>query len=186
MATVGGNGRAAPDPLRRLRRDDGRLGAGPDPLGRRYSGRRFVIGGAMALMVLWGTLSGAFLAWRARYEALRDFGARRIASQVEPLAGEVPPGVSPASWRGAVADTRAMLDAVTASGLLDRPAMERLGDDLRARVGRVRGHPELARTELRRLWDEMEARAGPVLTRPSSRPPHCPRRPSLLARHDGP
>jgi hypothetical protein len=154
----------------------------PRAQGPRLSGRRFVAAGVVALLVLWGALYVAFRDWRARHRALAEFGRAAVAPAVEPLAGLRPPGVDPADWSRAVADTRAMLVALTASGLLDRPRMEALRDELRGRVARARD--ETAVETLRSLWDDMEARAGPVLTRKAERPPHPPPRPAILARRD--
>lgn len=153
------------------------------------SGRRFVIAGVIATLLIWGAVYAAFLYWRATYRALAEFGANQVAPLVDPLAEQVPPGVDPTAWKSAVADTRALLVALTGAGLLDRPQMEALRADVAARVARAT--PETARAELTRLWDDIEARAGPAVAPDLDSPPPGsrqamrhprPPRPSLLAR----
>jgi hypothetical protein len=147
-------------------------------LGPARSGRRFVIGAVVVIAVLWGTLFLVFREWRTRHRELAAFGASEVATVVDPLTGRVPPGVDAKRWRRAVADTHAMLVAATASGTLDRPAMEHLRDDLRGRLARTT--PDTAISDLSRLWDEMQDAVGPILTGRASRPPFCPPRPLLL------
>jgi hypothetical protein len=172
----------------------------PDDLARRSalkdeasaSGRRFVIAGLIATAVIWGGVYLAFLYWRATYRALAEFGAAEVAPLVDPLSDRVPPGVDPAAWTSAVADTHAMLVALTGAGLLDRTQMEALRSDVAARVARASaGSP---REEMARLWDDMEARAGPAIAPDESSPPPGsrqaarhprPKRPSLLKRATG-
>ena len=150
----------------------------PLDLGSGSSGRRFVIAGVLVIFVLWGVLFWIFQDWRARHRALSLFGATEVATVVNPLTETVPPGVDPKTWKAAVADTRMMLETVTASGMLDRKAMEQLRDDLRARVART--SPETAIGTLSKLWDEMQAKAGPILMGRPSRPPFPPPRPKIL------
>lgn len=154
------------------------LGPGAEALGPPRSGRRFVIVAVVAIAALWGTLFLVFRDWRTRHRDLAAFGAREVATLVDPLAGRVPATVEPKAWRAAVADTHAMLETLTASGLLDRAAMEGLRDDLRERFATTT--PETAAADLSRLWDEMQAKAGPVLAGRSSRPPYPPSRPKVL------
>ncbi len=151
------------------------------------SGRRFVVAGIIATLLIWGAVYLAFLYWRATYRTLAEFGASQVAPLVDPLADRVPPGVDPASWKSAVADTHAMLVALTGAGLLDRPRMEALRTDVAARVARAT--PETARAELTRLWDDIESRAGPAVAPDDAPPPPGsrqalrhprPRRPELL------
>jgi hypothetical protein len=155
-----------------------RLDGVAQALGRGYSGRWVVAFGIIALAVVWGVLYVAFLQWRARHQALAAFGRIEVAPVVEPLAKLRPPGVEEPEWQQSVADTRAMLDAVTGAGLLDRAGLEALRDELRGRIATAT--PESAIATLRSIWDDMERRAGPVLTRDPDRPPHPPRRPELL------
>lgn len=162
---------------------------GPDALARRAaleeessaSGRRFVIAGVIATLLIWGAVYLAFLYWRGRYRALAEFGASQVAPLVDPLADRVPPGVEPDAWRGAVADTRGMLLALTGAGVLDRSQMELLRDEVAARVARATT-PGSARDELTALWDQMEREAGPVIA-PDVDPPPGPRH---AARHPRP
>ncbi len=151
------------------------------------SGRRFVVAGIVATLLIWGAVYLAFLYWRATYRALAEFGANQVAPLVDPMAERVPPGVEPGAWKSAVADTHALLVALTGAGLLDRPTMEALRADVAARVARAT--PESARAELTRLWDDIEARAGPAVAPDDAPPPPGsrqaarhprPRRPELL------
>jgi len=150
------------------------------------SGRGFVIGGVIGVLVIWGAVYLGFLAWRTDYRARAEYGATQVAPLVDPLADRVPPGVDPASWRQAVADTHAMLVALTGSGMLERP-MEALRTEIAALV--VRSTPATAQHELTALWDDLERKAGPLiapdLTPPSPGTKHAarhprPARPELL------
>jgi hypothetical protein len=131
----------------------------------RHSGRRFVIGAIVAILAIWGTLYLAFRDWRARHNALADFGRQEVAAAVDPLAEAVPPGVSPAEWREAVADTHRAIAEVMAYGL-SRASMVELRDDLALRVARAR--PETSRDTLSRIWDET---AGLAKLREGTRKP---------------
>jgi hypothetical protein len=188
MASIGnGHGDGHPRTTRRWGLDDLRRRPALDDEPS-ASGRRFVIAGIVAILLIWGAVYLAFLYWRATYRALAEFGAAQVAPLVDPLAERVPPGVEPAAWKSAVADTHAMLLALTGAGLLDRPGMEALRDDVAARVARATS-PESARAELTNLWDDVEAKAGPAIapdvnppppgSRQASRHPR-PRRPELL------
>jgi hypothetical protein len=146
-----------------------RIRASGHPAGEgAVSGRRVVIAGALATLAIAGAVYIAFLGWRARYRALAEFGATRVAPLVEPLAGRVPPGVDPGAWRLAVEDTRGMLVALTGAGVLDRAQMEGLRAEVADRVARAT--PATAVGELAALWDDLERRAGPVLA-PDVTPP---------------
>ena len=185
MTTVGeghgGNGH----PARRWKPDDLAPGRPPDD-DRSVSGRRFVIAGVIVVLVIWGAVTLGFRSWRANYEALAAFGATQVAPLVDPLADRVPPGVDPLAWRKAVADTHAMLLALTGSALLDRPTMDALRDQIAALAARAT--PETARRELIALWDDLERKAGPVIapdTEPAPNSRHAarhprPARPDLL------
>lgn len=146
-------------PVRRLRVDS-TAGVG---LTSTYSGRRFVTVAVLTVLVAWGSLYLVFRGWRARVLARAAYGAREVAPTVDPLARMVPEGVRPDDWREAVQQTHALLVALTAANLLDRPQMQALRDELAARVAGAR--PETARRVLKSVWDDMCARAGPVLAR---------------------
>jgi hypothetical protein len=122
-----------------------------------------VVGAGLGLAALAAGLALAFGAWRGRQRALAEFGAREVAPLVEPLAEAVPPGVGPAQWRRTVESGRALLVALAASGALERPALERLAGELRARVAGAT--PGRSAGVLGGIWTDLEDRAGPVLTR---------------------
>jgi hypothetical protein len=140
-----------------------------------------VIAGVVVTLVIWGAVYLAFLYWRATYRALAEFGAAQVAPLVDPLADRVPTGIDPSAWKSAVADTHAMLVALTGAGLLDRAQMEALRADVAARAARAT--PESARDELSRLWDAIEARAGPAVAPDVDTPPPGSRQ---AARHPRP
>lgn len=123
-----GNGAAGRDPARNLR-FDGPRGAG-EILGRWYSGRRFVVGAVLGLLLVAGGLGLAFRAWREGYRRRAAFGAGRVAPSILPLAGTVPPGVELADWAHAVAQVRDLIVAVTRSNLMGRAQMESLRAEL--------------------------------------------------------
>jgi hypothetical protein len=151
------------------------------PLDGSASGRRFVIAGLLATLVIVGAVYLAFLDWRTRYRALAEFGATEIAPLVDPLAVRVPQGIDPLAWRRAVDDTHAMLVALTGAGVLDRPQIEAMRVEIASRAARAT--PATARGELIALWDDLERRAGPVLA-PDVGPP--PRGSRHTARHPRP
>jgi hypothetical protein len=171
MVTVW-NGNAGNRPVRRLRFDgyppnlERQTTARPRVGG--HSGRRAVIAVVLAIMVLAGGLALAFRDWRIRYRARAAFGARQVASAIDPLAELVPPGFSRGAWRRTVAEAHAMLVTLTASNMLDLSDMYALRADLAARVRRAR--PETARADLAALWDELARRAGPNLVKRHPRP----------------
>jgi hypothetical protein len=183
---TGGHGDGHPRATRRWDLDDLKRRSAVDEAST--SGRRFVVAGVVATLLIWGAVYLAFLYWRSTYRALAEFGANQVAPLVDPLAERVPPGVDAEAWRSAVADTHAMLLALTGAGLLDRQRMEALRDDVAARVARATS-PESARAELTKLWDDIEARAGPAVAPDDAPPPPGsrqaarhprPRRPELL------
>jgi hypothetical protein len=171
MVTVW-NGNAGNRPVRRLRFDgyspNQERGATARPRVAGHSGRRAVIAAVLMIMVLAGGLALAFRDWRIRYRTRADFGARQVASAIDPLAELVPPGISQRAWRRTVAEAHAMLVTLTASNMLDLSDMSALRADLIARVRRAR--PETARAELATLWDELARRAGPNLVKRHPRP----------------
>jgi hypothetical protein len=136
------------------------------------SGRVFVAGLIVTILVLWGSLFLTFRLWKSSYRERAEFGAQVIAPAIDPLAAVVPPDVGPEAWHQAVADTHAMLVTVSGSNLLDRPEMTALGEKIRAQVASA--HPETARDSLAQLWDEMERQAGPVVTEHHARPKLLP------------
>jgi hypothetical protein len=173
------NGNPGNRPTRRLRFDD----YPTEPVKVRqpevagHSGRRAVIGGVLAILIVAGGLATVFRDWRARYRERADFGAGQVATAIDALSGVVPPDVPRDAWRRAVADTHAMLVTLTASNMLDLDQMRSLRDEIATRVARTR--PETARDGLAALWDDLADRAGPILAK------HHPR-PGLLSRTNRP
>lgn len=133
------------------------------------SGRRAVVALVATVLALWLGLDLAFRAWKARYDALAGFGASKVAPAIDPLAEMIPPDISPSDWRAAVADTHAMLLALTGAGVLDQSQMDQLRQDVADRVARAR--PETALKTLANLWDDLERKAGPVIAPDLTPPP---------------
>jgi hypothetical protein len=137
------------------------------------SGRKFVIGGIIVILLVWGVIFLAFQAWRANYEALAEYGATQIAPLVDSLTTKNPPGVEPKEWKQAIDDTHGMLLALTGSGLLERKTMEDLRNALSAIVEKAT--PDTVRKDLTDFWNSLERKAGPVISpvvtpvRPGSR-----------------
>ncbi len=187
MASVG-NGQGGGNGHSSQRWDTGDQGSRPRPRSNEgtVSGRRFVIAGVVTVLLIWGAVSLGFRAWRANYEALAAYGATEVAPVIDSLADRVPPGIDPAAWRQAVADTHAMLLALTGASLLDRPAMEALRAEISALV--ARSTPETAQHDLTGLWEDLERKAGPVIAPDTDPPPNArhaarnprPARPELL------
>ena len=158
----------------------------------RASGRRAVVVLVAAVLTLWLGLDLAFRGWKARYRALAEFGASRVAPAIDPLASTNPPDVPTLEWQAAVADTHAMLLALTGSGVLGESQMDDLRRDIAARVARAR--PETALKALANLWDDLERKAGPVIapdrvppppnSRHAARNPRPPR-PKILGHDHG-
>jgi hypothetical protein len=159
-------------PVRRSRRRTDRTRPERDDGG--HSGRVFVTIAVVVILVLWGSLFLAFRLWRSNYRERAEFGANVMATAIDPLVALVPPDVTPEVWREAVADTHAMLLAVSGSNLLDRNQMAALGAKISGRVASAR--PETARETLAEVWDEMEYQAGPVVTEHHARPKVLPPR----------
>jgi hypothetical protein len=123
----------------------------------------------VVILLFWFALDQAFRAWKTHYQALAAYGANRVAPVIDPLAETLPPDVPPTDWRVAVADTHAMLVALTGAGVLDETQMDDLRRDIAARVASA--HPETARQTLADLWNDLEKRAGPLLTSDPIPPP---------------
>ena len=151
---------------------------------RSFSGRATVAAFALAVLALWGSLEWAFRAWRADFEARATFGATAVAPTVDPLADLGPPGIPPEAWRQAVADTHAILLALTTSGWLDRPALETLQRRLTEQVAQAKAHPATAQAVLTTIWDDLARDAGPAIT-PDQGPPPPPGS-RLASRHPRP
>ncbi len=132
------------------------------------SGRRFVTAAVIVVLVLWGSIYLVFRQWRSGYRERADFGARYVATAIDPLATVVPDGAPPEAWQRTVAETHAMLAALTAANIMDRGQMESLGRRVSSVVSRSR--PATALDDLASLWDEIESRAGPIVRGRHPRP----------------
>lgn len=157
---------------RRYRIDD-RAGARPIKCAPETSGRRFVMGFLLVIVLFWSVLYAVFLSWGTRYKALADLGAAKVAATVDPLARLSPPGIPRAAWQSAVADTHEIIENVTASGPFSRATLEAMRGDYHARVAAARS--DSATATLAGIWGDLELKAGPVLQRRGSP------RPAILA-----
>jgi hypothetical protein len=124
-----------------------------------HSGRRFVLGAGLVLLLIWGALYLIFRDWRARYNERAQFGATQVAPVIDALADTPPPGVTAGDWRQAVRETHDLLVTVTGSNLLDRQQMLSLRQELEQTVARAQAHPETARDELAGVWNLVADRA---------------------------
>jgi hypothetical protein len=155
---LSGNGRAD----RKIRVDE-HLNSGLRVLGRQFSGQRFVIVSLVVMVLVWGGLYLAFLAWRGRYREQTAFARSQIPPVVDGLLRARPPDVPEPEWRLIVHQTRSMLDMLMGANLLDRVSILALRADLMTRVSSSR--PTTALNDVIRIWSDMKFRAGPSLTR---------------------
>ena len=162
-----------PSSTSRRLRHDGSPGAfdRASGLGRAVSGRSFVIGAVIVLLIASALLRLAFEGWRSEVLDRIARGKSRVAEAVRPLAGLEPPGVEGGAWETAVDDTEAMLDDLVGTGRLDRKAI----NDLLERFEGDRVEPESAPALLAGVWDDA-ARLAP--------PPEGMSRPMLLLEPD--
>jgi hypothetical protein len=161
------NGHQDGSPSRRFRLDEltsnsiqATAAQGSPALPPAHSGRRFVIGAGLVLLLLWGALYLVFRDWRARYNERARFGATQVAPVIDALADTPPPGVTARDWREAVRETHDLLVTVTGSNLLDRQQMLSLRQELEQTVARAQAQPETARDELAGVWNLVADRAG--------------------------
>ena len=161
------NGHQDGSPSRRFRLDEltsnsihTTAAQGSPALPPAHSGRRFVLGAGLVLLLLWGALYLIFRDWRARYNERARFGATQVAPVIDALADTPPPGVTAGDWREAVRETHDLLVTVTGSNLLDRQQMLSLRQELEQTVARAQAHPETARDELAGVWNLVADRAG--------------------------
>ena len=166
---------------RRLR-IDGKNRQPPPPSGHSHSGRYVVIAGVVAVLAMWGVLWLVFRDWQARNERLASYGARDVATLVDPLKDLNPPGMDRGQWIDAVGSTHDMLVLLTGSGLFDDQSMRQFHDDVRRRVDGATS--DTAQSTLASLWDVLEHRAGPVLFRKTRDPKHPIHRPAMLGPSD--
>jgi hypothetical protein len=160
------NGHQDGSPSRRFRLDaltsnsvQATAAPGSLALPRAHSGRRFVLGAGLVLLLLWGALYLVFRDWRARYNERARFGATQVAPVIDALADTPPAGVAADDWRQAVQETHDLLVTVTGSNLLDRQQMLSLRQELEQAVTRAQTQPETARDELSGVWNLVADRA---------------------------
>src|SRR5437588_12449227 len=164
------NGHQDDSPPRRFRLDEltsnsihTTAAQGSPALPPAHSGRRFVLGAGLVLLLIWGALYLFFRDWRARYNERARFGATQVAPVIDALADTPPPGVSAGDWREAVRETHDLLVTVTGSHLLERQQMLSLRQELEQTVARAQAHPKTSRDELAGVWNLVADRAEFVL-----------------------
>ena len=96
MGLENGNGRAA-------RRVDRPEAGGPDVLGPARSGRRFVVGAILGVLIAWAGLYVVFRSWRAGYRERIARAKAVLPTAVDGLVGVRPPDVPEAEWREMIA-----------------------------------------------------------------------------------
>jgi hypothetical protein len=124
------------------------------------SGRVFVATSIVVILVLAGVLALAFRAWKSQYQARVAHGDAMVVKAIEPLAELTPPNLSASDWSKAVAQTRAMLETVVRSNLLDIPQLDAFGAGIAEKVAAARARPETAPAELGAIWDDVENGPG--------------------------
>lgn len=157
------------------RRDAGhghgrRQGVDAPPEG--HSGRRFLIVAGLVLLALWGGLFLAFRDWRARYRERAEFGKARVVKAINEYyyLNDKRSGILDLAWDDAIKRTRAMLETIVASNLLDMHQMRALQAEVEAGVSRAKEHPETSPAELAAVWDRMADRAEFLLTEKDRHP----------------
>lgn len=131
----------------------------PQPL--TGSGRKFVIGLAIVILMIWGALYLGFRAWKAGYEG-RAAAGRISAARIRPLVKARPPGVEAWVWEDTVDHAEAMLIALTGSNLLSVEQIQELSARIDMLTAEAERDPAKAVDLLRAFWDEVSKRAGPV------------------------
>ncbi len=157
-----GNGRHLPEASgsRRLRRDPrAEIGSGARTLRGGISGRRFVVAGAVATLVVAAILLYFFDRWKAQYRVRRAIGMTRVVPALDPLLSLNPPGVDPAQWKDAVAATHGALETIVKAGILDEDRMTALAVEVEDMTARSVRAPSCAVEELSGLWDRLGERA---------------------------
>lgn len=126
------------------------------------TGRHFVIIAIASITVLWALLYGVFHTWRAGYHERAQFGAQEIAPLVSALAQLKPPNIHDNDWAEAIADTRSMLEQLTASGAARWEDLKRWKTLVQQRV--IQSQPETATRELAELWADAAHEGGPAIS----------------------
>lgn len=125
------------------------------------SGRKFVIGLAIVILMIWGALYLGFRAWKTGYEG-RAAAGRVSAARIRPLVKSRPPGVEIWEWEDTVDHAEAMLIALTGSNLLSVPQIQELSARIDTLTAEAAREPSRSVEFLRAFWDEVSKRAGPV------------------------
>ncbi|MFM7318168.1 MAG: hypothetical protein ACKO5E_14585 [bacterium] len=126
-----------------------------------YSGRRFIIGLIIAVLVFWASIWLGFNQWRNAYLKRAEMG-RNIAHQVRPLVESRPAGVKPPEWEDAVDVFEAMLIAVTGSNLLGQPQLQALEAEIRQLLASCAADHEKSPALIREFWNSLFRRTGPT------------------------
>jgi hypothetical protein len=115
-----------------------------------------------------------------RPQILPSYGATRVAPALNPLRGIIPAGVELAEWRDAIAQTRALVLAVTDSNALLVGQMQKLRSALDGHVERAKERPETVLAELAAIWNEVAASGQSVLKEARSSDGKLLSRPEIL------
>lgn len=125
------------------------------------SGQKFVIGLAVVILLIWGTLYLGFRTWKAGYEG-RAAAGRVSAARIRPLVKARPSGVEVWEWEDTVDHAEAMLIALTGSNLLSVEQIQELSARIDTLTSEAERDPSRSVELLRAFWDEVSKRAGPV------------------------
>ncbi|MBI1325652.1 hypothetical protein GC170_21010 [bacterium] len=125
------------------------------------SGRKFVVGLTILILMIWGALYLGFRAWKAGYEG-RAAAGRISAARIRPLVNARPPGVEIWEWEDTVDHAEAMLIALTGSNLLSVDQIQELSARIDKLTEEAQRDPSRSAELLRAFWDEVSKRAGPV------------------------
>lgn len=125
------------------------------------SGRKFVIGLTIVVLLSWGALAVGFRIWKSNYEG-RAAAGRVSAARIRPLVDARPPGVEVWVWEDTVDHAEAMLIALTGSNLVSVSQIQEISARVDRLVDESKKDPAQAIALLRAFWDELAGRAGPV------------------------
>jgi len=125
------------------------------------SGRKFVLGLVLAILMLWGLLYLGFRSWKAGYEG-RATAGRAAAARIRPLTQARPPSVEIWVWEDTVDHAEAMLIALTGSNLLSVAQIQELTGQIDELTRQATEDPAKSIPLLKEFWDALSKRSGPV------------------------